>query len=122
MFKYRHDLADYYAWMEKMTSCEIGYPSDYNLMRRGSNPGRCIVPLSLQMPEYLVPIDSAIRMMPTKYSRLLRLRYTEKGTDKEIAIKSGIKYGTYLKQLEYAHCWLDAFLLGMTIKGRLQFI
>ena len=104
------DLAEWWQYAERLLTCSIGFPSDYDLGKpRGKMPGHSIVP-NIKIPYYLRPIDRAMVTMPSDHRDILKIKFATSGkTDQERAGKSGKAYSTFKADLCVSYAWLDGW-------------
>lgn len=100
-------LVDWYQWQESLASSGIGFPGDYSFPRQCSGlPARSICP-EVMVPRRLVPIDRAMRVIRPEYRPALDARYQISGNDRKRAEAAGKTIGSYRRQVDLAHAWLD---------------
>lgn len=100
-------IAEWFAWVESLTSGGLGYPTHSPITNEGGKTVPGPKAPRIECPRHLEPVDAAMRKIPKGLKEVLRLRHEGRGTDKAIARSAGIPYSTYRHRLAMAYAWID---------------
>ncbi len=105
------DISEYYQWLSKKTSKELGYPANYDFVERvGCGVPSSRTPTGIDVPSNLYPIDRDYKDIPKYMRNVLIVQFAGQAKNSEDrAALAKVSLATYKRHKALAEAWMDCW-------------